>query len=132
MRQHAQIEMTGPLVAHGARTAEEYRAKQAAHLRQLRSGYPLSGFGEPHAVSEPIPAIVSGGRWVVMCPCGNAPSASPEWALACCFECGAVYEAVTFPADREAVEAALGRLPVGQPRHWAPKDPDDATEEGQT
>jgi hypothetical protein len=71
-------------------------------------------------------AYVSGGSWVVKCPCGNAPSAhpgdgTPAWPqpVAVCLECGAVYRPV-FPADREEAEAALLARPDPATRHYFP------------
>lgn len=118
----APFTITGPLHAHGVRTAEEYRAYQAHHIRQLQAARPVGPWGDPHAVTDPIVAVISGGRWVVICVCGNAPSASPEWRLACCCECGRIYEAVSFPENREAIEAVLLLRPVSRTRNWVPSE----------
>jgi hypothetical protein len=114
--------ITGPLHAHGARSPEEYLEKQRAHLAQLRAAYPQHGFGEPAVSALTALAWVSGGRWVVTCPCGNCPSADPEWRLAACFECGAVYRGVAFPAARQRIEALLLARPHRQNRHWLPQE----------
>ena len=44
---------------------------------------------------------------MTICACGNAPSVDPRWNLACCFECGAVYTNLVFPASWELVERVL-------------------------
>lgn len=111
--------ITGPLHAHGVRTAEDYRAKQAAHIADLMTARPNGPWGAPHAVAAPVDGYVNGGRWLVRCPCGNTPSASPEWGVACCFECGAVYT-VAFPDDRDAIESILVKRPVMRTRNWIP------------
>lgn len=113
--------ITGPLHAHGVKTAKDYLLKQAAHIRDLQNARPDGPWGAPHPVTAPVDALVSGGRWVVVCPCGNAPSASPDWQLACCFECGAIYHP-TFPVEREALEALLLARPVTRTRNWAPPE----------
>jgi len=64
-----------------------------------------------------MPVRVSGGYWVVMCVCGNAPSAHPDWHLACCFECGAIYRYLDVPIDRAEIESVLVRRPMAH-RHW--------------
>lgn len=53
-----------------------------------------------------LDAYVSDGRWVVRCPCGNGPSAHPEWRIAACAECGAIHKA-RFPRDWARIEQAL-------------------------
>lgn len=50
---------------------------------------------------------VSHGQWFVDCRCGNGASLSPDWHLACCFLCGAIYHGVTMPEDWEAIETVL-------------------------
>lgn len=106
-----------PLHAHAARTPGEYLDKQREHLRQSKQLRPDYAWGDPTESKEQIEAFVSGGRWVVMCCCGNAPSASPEWSLACCFECGLIYRDIVFPRDREAVEQAMLAQPMHE-RQW--------------
>ncbi len=64
-------------------------------------------------------AFVSDGRWVVDCLCGNGPSASPEWGVAICCECGALYRP-TFPADAATAETTLLARPWPQQRHYQP------------
>lgn len=44
-----------------------------------------------------------------MCACGNGPATSPEWQIACCFSCGAIYRDIEFPGD---VEGILSKLKV--------------------
>ena len=71
--------------------------------------------------SEQLEAQISAGRWTVRCAyCENAPSASPEWQLAICYECGSSY-APTFPADqdRHDIEWLLMERPMRH-RHWLP------------
>jgi len=114
--------ITGPLHAHGARSREEYLDKQRMHLTALERAYPHHGARPVWHVVGQVNARISGGRWIVDCPCANCPSASPEWNLAACFECGAVYEDVVFPADRERVEAMLVARPQPQNRHWFPHE----------
>ncbi|MGE3276716.1 MAG: hypothetical protein AB7O67_16515 [Vicinamibacterales bacterium] len=109
--------ITGPRQAHGARTPDEYLAIQRAYLARLSA----SGRA-PHA--EPFEAgtadaYVSAGKWKVRCPCGDAPSASPEWDLACCLGCGAIYRSIAWPENRAAIENLLMVRPR-MARHWRP------------
>lgn len=62
-------------------------------------------------------AYVSGGWWLVRCPCGNCPHADPDWRIAICPECGSKHEAV-FPRNRDAVEAALLERPHHRTRSY--------------
>jgi hypothetical protein len=103
----------GPAEAHNVNSPEEYRAHARIFLKGL--GVPPAEWLRPGGER---PAYVSGGWWVVRCDCGNAPSASPEWGLAICLECG--YEfAPVFPKDRAEAEAALLARPIDH-RHFFP------------
>jgi hypothetical protein len=107
-----------PLHVHGARTADEYRALQRRVISNGKAQRPALGWREPWVVPGGREAFVSGGKWIVSCDCGNGPSADPTWTIACCFECGAVYEDVSFPADAAEIERLLlARAKVGT-RHW--------------
>lgn len=69
-------------------------------------------------------AYISDGRWVVDCPnfpCRNGPSASPEWGIAVCFECGAVITPV-FPDDLAAAEDVLLARIDPLARHFFPDE----------
>lgn len=104
-----------PTIVHGVDSADAYRAHARAFLKAL--GVPPAEWLRPGGER---PAYVSGGCWVVRCPCGNAPSASHAWSLAICLECGAAYTPV-FPRDRARAEATLLRRPL-QHRHYFPQD----------
>lgn len=115
-----------PLQRHGVRTPEEYRAKQAYLLAHNRRALPTREHGEPQETDTPIVAYVAVSSWRVMCPCGEAPPADPDWALACCCGCGLVYVNVQFSPDREAIEAVLLKRSRWTDRNWrAPWTVDD-------
>lgn len=106
-----------PLHVHGARTQDEYRSMQRRAIKNAIAMRPTLEWQEPWLADRGRFAWVSGGSWVVSCDCGNAPSADPDWMLALCFECGAVYEQVAFPGNRAEIEAKLlARNPSA--RHW--------------
>lgn len=65
-----------------------------------------------------LPAHVNTGRWIVTCPCGNHPSAHPEWNLACCVECGTYYK-LNMPKNWKKAEALLLQRPIPN-RRWYP------------
>jgi len=58
-----------------------------------------------------LSAFVSGGCWVCLCPCGNAPAVDPEWRLAACFECGAIYHGIDVPKEWRNMERVLVARP---------------------
>ena len=124
--------ITGPLHAHGVRTPEEYLAKQRQHLQELRIARSAQGFRDPWiAIARPA-AFISGGRWVLMCACGNAPSVDPDWLLAACFECGAIYHAFELPAERTTIERLLLERPQMRNRNWrAPETVEDLAAENE-
>ena len=116
-------ELMTPLHVHGARTPEEYRALQRQFIANCRRARPTRRVAEPWLSLDSLGAYVTGGKWVVACPCGNKPSAHPDWHLACCFEpeCGAIYQGVRFPEDAAAItEILLRRAPRYQ--SWLPSE----------
>ena len=86
--------------------------------------------GEPGG--GPVMARVDRGRWIGDClldvagsPCLNAQyvtSGDPRFFCVVCANAATAgaWRAVTFPADRGAVEAALEGLPVTQ-QYWTPE-----------
>lgn len=104
-------------VHSGVTTPDEYRVKQVEVMANLRT----AGLSVP---SEPFDAgvaqaVVSGGKWIVLCVCGNGASAWPAYRIARCCECGAVYN-VTMPDDAAEIERILCARPTLGTRHWAP------------
>jgi hypothetical protein len=108
--------------AHGAISPADYRQRQAVFIARNELKRPDLRFGQPHDDASALVARISGGWWIVDCgSCGNCPSTDPDWAIACCFECGAVYVGVIFPDNRIELEAALLVRPMKY-RHWAPPE----------
>lgn len=63
---------------------------------------------------------VNYGRWVAdCCWCKKGMLTRPDWAIACCSECGAYYdkELLTFPQNPRIVEALLAR-PDRDTQNW--------------
>jgi len=113
------------------RTAQDYRARQRESIGRARRNYPNLPWRDPWVSSDIPIAFVSGGRLVVECTtagCGNGPMVAPGWgvdglALACCYECGAVYERIVMPPDFGEIEAALVQRPGLAARYWNPTIP---------
>lgn len=116
-------EIGTPVHAHGVRTPTAYIDKQRGHIHALMEAHPGYAWREPWVAPDGAQPFVSAGRWVVMCSCHNGPSASPEWDLACCFECGAIYRAMAWPVDRLEIEAVLMAMPQ-RARQWTPDEPE--------
>lgn len=94
----------------GVNTLEDYRRKHAEALARGRLAYPNLDWPTPWVSSVHPPVFVSGGMWQVRCAtpgCGNAPMVSPEWRVALCWDCGAVYEGLAIPADAAEIERVL-------------------------
>lgn len=112
---HAHQRVTSP---------ETYLAVQSRYLQQNRdAGVDVA---VPHEATDAEKAAASVpyigvGQWVMDCGCGNAPSVSVEWDLACCFECGAIYRGLVFPAEREAIERVLV-MRQRRHRNWKPAE----------
>src|SRR5688572_6941155 len=98
---HAHQRVTSP---------DTYLAAQAKHLAMNRAAgaddaVPHEATAEERAqASAPY---INSRQWLMTCACGNAPSVSVDWDLACCFECGAIYRGLTSPEDRATIEAVL-------------------------
>lgn len=106
---------------HGVRTLEAFLAKQRDFIAHNRRGRPDLPWTDPKESDQRLAARVSGGKWVVDCPCGNAPATHPDWRVAACFMCGAIYREVVFPEQIREIEALLmkrGR----RHRHWVPTE----------
>jgi hypothetical protein len=83
----------------------------------------LTGTGRQAHIREvlaPARLFVTHGVCFVQCPCGDCPFADPDWQLACCLLCGAIYRHLVVPADFAAIEAALMRRPFPINRNWMP------------
>ena len=103
----------------GCRTQRAYQAQHEQAMRALQQDYPTLGFRRPWPAGSAV-ALVSGSKWVVLCPCGDAPMASPEWNEARCFACGAIYSGLQWPASRADIEQTLLRRPFRETRCWLP------------
>lgn len=115
----------GPREGHAhqhVRTAEDYLALQAKYLAQHRAAgvdvaVPHEATLEELATASA--AYITFGQWKLDCACGNAPSVSVDWDLACCLECGAIYRGgLWFPEDRILIEEALLRRALRRNRNW--------------
>lgn len=72
----------------------------------------------PRERAQPFVARVDFGRWLGDCPCGDAPVVDPEWSLACCLYCGAIYRNIVMPDDAKDVESVLMERPHQLNRFW--------------
>lgn len=104
-------------------THAEYIAKHIEHLRGRAATFPALGLAAaPWDAPDGQAAFIYGGKWIVSCPCGEIPIASPDWDEARCFQCGAIYRALTWPTDRAAIEAVLLARPTAATRTWLPHE----------
>lgn len=73
-----------------------------------------------HCIATPL-AKVEHGRWMTHCVhCHSGMLLHPEWKLACCITCGAVYSSVQFPAEYKAIESLLLERPLREFQNWFP------------
>lgn len=72
---------------------------------------------------ERLHARVNHGRWIADCAaCKSGMLTHPEWRLACCGECGAIYSRITFPVMASAIEHVLCRRPQRSTQNWFPTE----------
>lgn len=107
---------------HNVQTPDDYKAFQAAMLQLQNGKRPQDRALAPWTCLAPRAVYVAFGKWLLRCVCGNAPSVDPEWRLACCLECGAVFEQVAVPADYQAIEAVLLLRPAMRNQNWLPTE----------
>jgi hypothetical protein len=114
-------EIMTPVHTLGAATPRDYEAQQRQHIANGRARYPSLHWRDPWVSPDRVHAWIGGGRWIVTCTtvgCANAPATHPEWKVARCFECGAVYDNVIFPPNVDAIVDALLQRPVVATRSW--------------
>ena len=113
----------------GVNSAEQYRRWHARVIADNKAAYPNMPWGDPYRwTGEPPLLYVAGGVARVECQaCAaegleNAPAVwiDGEAALACCVECGAVYDGIVVPAQWAEISAALVRRKLGPERYWNP------------
>ena len=76
------------------------------HAEQIQSRNIARVWAAPGHVK--LLAHINHGRWLVHCAaCPQAMWTHPEWKIACCTECGAVYEGIIFPFERPVIEQIL-------------------------
>ena len=75
----------------GVRDAAEYKAKQADFLRRNRRGVqPSATDAKPTVLDEP-------DAYRIKCSCGDYPTVDPDAKIACCFNCGLIYDGLELP-----------------------------------
>lgn len=112
-------QLARPQQALGVSSATLYAERQARVLADMKAAFPMLSIGDPWNAPDGAIAWAAGGKWIVTCICGDAPIASPEWDIARCLACGAVYRNILWPEDREALENVLCVRPSFQ-RTWRP------------
>jgi hypothetical protein len=112
-----------PLEAHNARTPEDYLAIQARLVADLQRARPAIAPRDPFVSPTPpvMAPFINGGRWGVLCGCMGLVSYDPDWQLACCGGCGAIYEALEPPDGWEEAEQLLLQRDQMNQRHWLPQ-----------
>jgi hypothetical protein len=79
-----------PLTVFGVRTKAEYREVHRIAMRKLRL--------LPKATDAKPPVLVETDAYRLKCRCGDYSLVSADWRMACCFNCGLVYEDLDIPA----------------------------------
>lgn len=70
-----------------------------------------------------VTAFISANRWMFLCPqCSGGVSCGPSWPIGCCFECGAICDAITYPDAAADIEAVLLARPGLLNRNYLPSD----------
>lgn len=94
-------------------TSEEYRMWQA-NLVFIRGGDTWNSTGA-------VDAIVNHGRWIAICRwCGTGMFTRPDWGVAYCAECGAIYDKgmVRFKNDASKIAELLCLRIKREEQNW--------------
>lgn len=113
IRQAAQIHriQLGLQASRLVATEVEYRRAHATAIQKAGGTLSVS-------VDQPRP-YVEAWKWVVHCTtpdCDNRPMLG--WGIACCFDCGAVYQGLVLPDDAPEIERLLGLRPKRSQQTW--------------
>jgi hypothetical protein len=77
-------------------------------------------------INGTVDAEVNHGRWLAQCPrCPNAIMLSRDALLFLCDNCGEGWLNVTWPLDREEIEATLQFREDDTNRNWTPNETTD-------
>lgn len=116
--------LLGPRHVHpGVNTEADYRRRHLEAILKGRKKYPNLDWQNPWPTVARPPVYVSGGMVQIRCAtpgCGNCPAVSPEWRLALCWDCGAIYEGLELPEDFDAIARLLVARPELSTRNWLP------------
>lgn len=116
--------LLGPRHIHpGVHSEADYRRAHAEAIKQGRRKYPNLVWHDPWSATVRPPVFVAGGLVQIRCVtpgCGNCPSVSPDWRVALCWDCGAVYEQLEISAEFAAIERLLVARPEVATRNWLP------------
>ncbi len=109
----------GPRELHGIATARQYRTLVKRTMAKGRAAYPALTWPPPHDVplQPPHRIVVNRSRWQVPCDCGNYPLYDPEWQIAGCLDCGAIYVGPPPRLWRQLRDLLLAR-PRLENRNW--------------
>jgi len=113
-------EIMTPVHVHGVHDAGEYRVKQREYITFAKQKMPALKWRDPWVADEHPQVFILAGKWLVWCECGNYPSVHPEWRIACCFECGAIFQDLEIPSNASEIEAVLVKRPRAANRGWLP------------
>lgn len=111
-----------PLEAHNVATPQAFLAAQTAAIAGNLAARPGMTWRPPFdAIAAPQLGgpFINGGRWGVWCPCQGLASYDPDWQLACCFNCGAIYRLAPPEGWARAEALLMGREQMVN-RHWLP------------
>lgn len=112
--------IAGPKEGMGHQNHDAYRKAHESQMTRLMLNFPALEFRKPWESKDRPEPFISGGKWVVPCPCGDYPMASVEWDEARCFACGAIYRKLKWPARQREIESALLARGRAVTRHWKP------------
>tara|TARA_R110000824_G_scaffold18243_1_gene72602 strand:+ start:3286 stop:3660 length:375 start_codon:yes stop_codon:yes gene_type:complete len=105
--------ITGPIEGHGHSGVTDVGSYKEVHARAMKSAGK-----DVFEVSSDVEAYINHGRWVVDCSCNGAGLTSPEFKVSCCFDCGRIYTAITFPKQRKKIEDTLVLRRDKAHRNW--------------
>ena len=116
MSLYLKIEDASSLLFSDAKTRV---ASPALYLGWQAEQIETRGIARVWRAADRLEARVNHGRWITDClACASGVYTHPAWRLACCANCGAIYNDVEVPANIAEITRLLLERPRRETQNW--------------
>lgn len=89
---------------------ETYLSQQFMAITSRIQTFPNLRHTKPYVYVGQVMLVVHHSTWQLQCMCGNYPVYDPEWELAACYSCGAIFHQAP-PGDWKEIQRVLINRP---------------------